>query len=91
MKLDPVTADVRELAKALRRECNAYPFRLLETKQFAVSLLAVLDECEEWRKIAEDPTDGQMNLHRQLLRQVIRDIIRAAAAAFVKAGGELEG
>ena len=48
--------------------------------------LAVLDECEEWRNAMDDP---QMEMTRQTVEHVIGSTIRAAARAWLDAGGEL--
>ena len=87
VNLDPATADPRELAEALRRECKTWLNPRLdvqgEVKLFARTLLAVLDECKLYSPMGS-LTDSES------IRQVERaGIIRAAARAWLAAGGEL--
>jgi hypothetical protein len=75
--LDPATADARELAGALRRECYDLDGKTPKCG-FATALLAVLDECE----LARDGSVGQC---------YEITFVRAAACAAVAAGLELKG
>jgi len=79
---DVDTADPRKLAEMLRRECETTRHILVP----AAALLAVVDECEEWRNAMDDP---QMEMTRQTVEHVIGSTIRAAARAWLDAGGEL--
>ena len=86
MTLDPLTADPRALAEALRRECqqaihDQYPFG--REVEFAAALLAVLDECEKPINTKNEPA------YQIGVEDAKWSIIRAAAA-WVRNGGRLE-
>ena len=85
-KLDPLTADPRELSNALRREClkmasnKAWP----HYAGLAAALLAVLDECEKPINTKNEPA------YQIGVEDAKWSILRAAAAAWVANGGSLE-
>ena len=99
MNLDPATADPRELAAALRRECNraincdAFMDPPGVVPRFAAFALAVLDECDRWR--VGNKIDPRLSATGRTVVQVkntmVDAIIRVAARAWVANGGTLPG
>ena len=80
-------ADVRKLAEMLRRECEhdnlPEGFARNQRMHFAAALLAVLDECRELTSM-HALTDNEFIRNEERHR-----IIRAAARAWLAAGGTL--
>ena len=82
----------RKLAEALREECRQfYPERDYATAwetAFAAALLGVLAECEKELKRGTWRSNGMVTMTYNAA--LSEDIVRAAATAWLAAGGELE-
>jgi hypothetical protein len=85
------TADPRKLVDALHCECDvAMSLRSWgSTREMAgvYALASMLDETTAWQ---DTMAVAQMEMTRQVGEQIINTHIRAAARAWLKAGGTLE-